>query len=142
MVGAPLDRTEFARWRVAADRALGASAAQAEAGFPEWACFLAEQAAQLALKGLLHGIGVGAWGHDLTELAARVSTEIGPPWPDAAASRAERLARFYLPTRYPDALPGGVPGDRFSAEDVAAACEDAAGLLATVDSTWTALEES
>lgn len=33
-----------------------------------WRCFLAEQAAQMAMKALLHGLGRGPWGHDLMEL--------------------------------------------------------------------------
>ncbi|MGH2736718.1 MAG: HEPN domain-containing protein [Actinomycetota bacterium] len=38
---------------------------QHAAALHNWACFAAEQAAQLALKGLLHGLGLGPWGHDL-----------------------------------------------------------------------------
>ncbi len=64
-----LDRAEFDRWRVAADDAGRAANVQADAALSNWACFLAEQAAQLAIKGLLHGIGAGAWGHDLVQLA-------------------------------------------------------------------------
>src|SRR5206468_3938142 len=51
----PLDEDEFHRWRGEADRALSGARAQGDLGLHNWACFGAEQAAQLALKGLLHG---------------------------------------------------------------------------------------
>jgi HEPN domain-containing protein len=136
---APLDHDEFGRWRTAADRALAAAETLAAAGFPEWACFQAEQAAQLAVKGLLHGIGEPAWGHDLTVLVDQTARTVTDPWPAAAARWAERLARFYIATRYPDALPGGVPGNRFGDEDVETARHDAVGLLAAVDRAWAVL---
>ncbi|MGH2957433.1 MAG: HEPN domain-containing protein [Solirubrobacterales bacterium] len=40
-------------------RALESARLQAREGFHDWSCFLAEQAAQLAVKGPLHGIGSG-----------------------------------------------------------------------------------
>jgi HEPN domain-containing protein len=135
----PLDEPEFTRWRSAADRAAGASSAQAAAGYFEWACFLAEQAAQLAVKALLHGVGAGGWGHDLSALVAAAGDAVGPAWPDDIGTPAERLARFYLPTRYPDAVPGGIPGDRFTSADAASAEADCRELLKAVDDTWGAL---
>lgn len=53
----PLDEPEFSRWREEADHALGGAAREAEAENHNWSCFLAEQAAQLAVKALLHGSG-------------------------------------------------------------------------------------
>jgi HEPN domain-containing protein len=40
-----------------ADRVVSGARLQADAGLHNWACFAAEQAAQLAVKGLLHGLG-------------------------------------------------------------------------------------
>jgi HEPN domain-containing protein len=137
----PLDDPEFRRWRAAADRALAASTAQRAANIHEWACFLAEQSAQLGMKALLHGVGAEAWGHDLAALTARAAELVGEPWPADAGRRAERLSRFYVPTRYPDAVPGGIPGDRYDAEDAVAAAEDAHALLSAVDRAWTALQQ-
>ncbi len=134
----PLDEPEFDRWRAAAERAAGA-AAQGAAGFFEWACFLHEQSAQLAVKAILHGVGAGAWGHDLAPLEAAAGDAIGPAWPADLGPPAERLARFYLPTRYPDAVPGGVPGDRFTAEDEQSAARDRHTIVAAVDRAWSAL---
>ncbi len=134
-----LDDEEYRRWRAAAHRAVQAADVQAASGLFEWSCFLAEQAAQLGVKALLHGAGAGAWGHDLAALVAMVPDAAGPAWPDEAGAPAERLSRFYLPTRYPDAIPGGVPGDRFTSDDADAARADATWLLAAVDATWQAL---
>jgi HEPN domain-containing protein len=137
----PLDVAEFTRWRAAAGRALDAAAAAAAGGFFEWSCFLAEQGAQLAVKGLLHGVGAGGWGHDVAALVASVPDALGGElWPDTAGQPAERLARFYLATRYPDAVPGGVPGDRFTDADAASACSDARWLIAAADAAWEALQ--
>lgn len=140
-MAAPLDGPEFERWLAAADRAVQAAEVQAQASFAEWACFLAEQSAQLALKGLLHGVGAPAWGHDLAALERTAATTIGVAWPPTAARRAERLSRFYIPTRYPDAVPGDIPGHRFDAEDAAAALADARAILGAVRQTWQHLSE-
>jgi HEPN domain-containing protein len=60
-----VDKTEFERWRSEAGGALEAARVQAAASLHNWACFAAEQAAQLAVKGFLHGAGRAPWGHDL-----------------------------------------------------------------------------
>ena len=54
---AALDAVEFARWREQAGRTLGTAELVVEGARHEWGCFLAEQAAQLAVKGLLHAVG-------------------------------------------------------------------------------------
>ena len=63
-----LDGTEFDRWRAEATEALETARLARNGGRRNWACFLAEQAAQLAVKATLHGVGAGPWGHDLLEL--------------------------------------------------------------------------
>lgn len=136
---AEVDVDEFERWLAAARRAVGAARLQAEHGFHEWACFLAEQSAQLGVKGLLHGIGAPAWGHDLPVLCEQARELVGGPWPDEAGRWAERLSRYYIPTRYPDAVPGRIPGDRYSATDSGEALFDAEALLDAVERTWTEL---
>src|SRR5205823_12556783 len=105
----PLDQTEFGRWRGEADRALAGARAQADIGLHNWACFGAEQAAQLALKGLLHGIGQAPWGHDLVELG-QAASGAGLPLPESIGGALRRLGRHYIPARYPDAHAAGEPG--------------------------------
>jgi HEPN domain-containing protein len=110
------DEPEFARWFEQAETAASVAALASSAGHFQWACFLAEQAAQFSVKGLLHGIGVDAWGHDLAVLVARVTESIGEPWPPTLAEPAARLSRHYIPARYPDAHASGTPGAHYTEE--------------------------
>jgi HEPN domain-containing protein len=64
-VDAPLDREEYERRRVEASRALRHGELAAQDGLHNWACFSAEQSAQLDVKGVLHGRNLGPWGSDL-----------------------------------------------------------------------------
>jgi HEPN domain-containing protein len=137
--GPPLDGEEFRRWRDEAGRALEGARIQAAAGLHNWACFAAEQAAQLAVKGLLHGLGRGPWGHDLVRLSDAVR-EAGLEVPAAAADAMRRLGRHYIPARYPDAHPSGPPGTHYGASDADDALRDAGTVLTFVDSLWEGLD--
>ena len=116
----PLDEPEFSRWREEAGRALGAATRQAAAENHNWSCFLAEQATQLAVKALLHGLGRGPWGHDLEGLTDALG-EGGVELDGEVRAAARLLARHYIPARYPDAHPAAAPGSRCVAEDSASA---------------------
>lgn len=135
---APLDAEEFGRWRAEADRALGGARLNEGGELHNWACFLAEQAALLALKGLLHGLGRAPWGHDLVrlgELAREASIEL----PDDVAAALRRLSRHYIPARYPDAHPSGPPGPHYGASDAREALADAGRVVDFVDRAWDGL---
>jgi HEPN domain-containing protein len=136
---APLDRSEFERWRAEADRALRHAELAAQDRVHNWACFSAEQAAQLAVKALLHGLGRGPWGHDLAALGERLS-EAGLALSEDARAALLRLSRHYVATRYPDAHAGGSPGERYSASDADQALADARAILAIVDQAWDELD--
>jgi HEPN domain-containing protein len=131
----PLDADEYRRWRAEADRALQGARIQADAGLQNWACFAAEQAAQLAVKGLLHGLGRAPWGHDLVRLGEMLH-EAGLAPPERVADATRRLSRHYIPARYPDAHPLGPPGQHYGAADAEDALSDARTLLAFVDDAW------
>ncbi len=131
----PLDRAEFQRWRSDADNAGAAARAQRDAEIHNWACFLAEQSAQLAVKGLLHGLGTAPWGHDLVHLADLVKqagVDISPSLRDALV----RLGRYYIAARYPDAHAGGGAAPHYTVTDANEALRDADDVLAFVDRTW------
>ena len=130
-----LDSEEFDRWRGEADRALLSARLQRREALYNWACFSAEQGAQLAVKGLLHGLGRGPWGHDLDRLGALLVTA-GVAVPGAIVDRMHRLTRHYIPARYPDAHPGGQPGDHYGARDADEAIWDAERIIAFVDRVW------
>lgn len=130
------DQEEFSRWRDAADDARRGAAAQTAAALYNWACFLAEQSGQLAMKGLLHGVGRGAWGHDLVELGRVVEQATDESLPPAVNAALRRLSRHYIPARYPDAHPSGPPGAHYGASDAADALSDLDIVLHHVDATW------
>lgn len=109
---------------------------QAKSDLHNWGCFLAEQAAQLAAKSLLHGTGSGAWGYDLVALGERLREAAGEELPDAVAAALRRLSRHYIPPRYPDAHPGGSPMAYYGTEDSAEAIADADRVIAHVDGLW------
>ena len=54
---------------------------------------------------------------------------------------AARLARHYIPARYPDAHASGSPSSHYTEADAAQAGADARRLLAAVDAAWSALQE-
>jgi HEPN domain-containing protein len=128
------DEPELERWRHQAQAALDLAKSAAQSA-PSWSCFLSEQGAQLALKGLLHAVGehANAWGHDLGPLQRRVAGVFGNDWPDDLLEPAMRLGRHYLPARYPDAHPTGAPEDRYLPADALAALDDASALIDAVD---------
>jgi HEPN domain-containing protein len=136
--GAPLDEDEHGRWREEADRALAGARVQDDGGLHNWACFGAEQAAKLAVKALLHGLGRGPWGHDLPRLGDRLR-EAGVDVPSETADAMRRLGRHYIPARYPDAHASGPPGTHYGASDSEEAIVDAEGILAFVDRSWESL---
>ncbi|MGE5553392.1 MAG: HEPN domain-containing protein [Betaproteobacteria bacterium] len=95
------------------------------------ACFLAQQAAEKALKGLLYALGAGdVWGHSVAELcrdAASLSADFEP-----LISQGAVLDKYYIPTRYPDSLPGGIPSEAFEKRDADRALELAEQIIRAV----------
>jgi HEPN domain-containing protein len=132
-----LDEEEYRRWREEAARALRGARLQADDGLHNWACFAAEQAAQLAVKGLLHGLGRGPWGHDLVRLGEMLTQDVDVP--TETADRLRRLGRHYIPARYPDVHPSGPAGGHYGATDADEALRDAEEVLGFVDRAWEAL---
>lgn len=90
------------------------------------------------MKGFLHGLGKGpqAWGHDLNQLGTRVAAALGEPLPDHVEQALQRLARHYVPSRYPDAVPGSAPSAYYNRHDADEARRDAAQVLEMVNEAW------
>lgn len=134
-----VDAKEYQRWRAEADRALRSAELQLNDGLYNWSCFSAEQAAQLALKALLHGVGAGPWGQDLEELAGKARDQ-GFVMPQETADAFRRLGRLYIPSRYPDAHAAGEVASHFASSDAEAAMRDARHVLDWVDDQWKDLQ--
>ena len=138
MTDVPVDGPEFDRWLAEADLALESARREAGAGAHNWACFLAEQSAQLAVKGLLHGLALAPWGHDLDGLGRSVA-EAGLAVPEEISHTLARLGRHYIPARYPDAHAAGPAADHYTGSDSAEALSDAEAILAFVRTAWATL---
>lgn len=80
------------------------------------ACFWAQQAAEKAAKAFLYAQGERfVVGHSVGELLQRCR-EFDPAFSHVESDGAF-LDRFYIPTRYPDGLPGGIPAEVFREKD-------------------------
>jgi len=112
-----IKRSEYERWMKQAERTLASARRDLEEGYYEWASFKAQQAAELAVKALLRGLGYAPIGHSITRLLRELRAE-GFRVPREILSMAMELDRNYIAPRYPDAYPEGAPFEYYS-EDVA-----------------------
>lgn len=116
-------------WLRQAERDLDSAAHAAGGGFHALACFQAQQAAEKSVAGYLIERGAErVWGHalaDLCEDAMALDKSF-----DVIKSVAILLDKHYSQTRYPVALPGGVPADAYDARDSDRAIEIARDVLA------------
>ncbi len=140
-MGGVVDGDEFTRWRDEAEGALESARIQERAGVYNWACFMAEQAAQFGIKALLHGLGLGPWGHDLVELGKRAKEALGADWRPELDHPLVSLSRLYIPTRYPDAHASGTATDHYDAQDAAQAIIEATFVLEGTDRLWARLSQ-
>lgn len=115
---------EARRWLAQAHYDAAAAALNAREGFAALACFLAQQAAEKALKAYLHAQGERAVVSHATYLLVRRCQEYDPSFADLQDD-CRRLDQYYIPTRYPNGLPGGVPHEVYSRQQ---ADEAIAGL--------------
>lgn len=127
---------EAKRWFLQAQRDLDDARYSAVGSRFNLACFLAQQSAEKALKALLYSAGAEAvWGHSVAELCQ----DIIAIHPDLAplAAIGGPLDKYYIPTRYPNGLPGGIPSDAFVSADAQMAISMAEQVLDTVSSKLT-----
>lgn len=108
-------------WMGQAERDLLMAGQAARSGFPEWACFIAQQAAEKAINAVYQKRGGVAWGHSVTDLLSGLEKECIVPGELMKGARS--LDRWYVQARYPDGFPQGKPGDYVDQEDA----EDAIG---------------
>ncbi len=91
-------------------------------------CFLAQQSAEKALKGFLYFKGAEeVWGHSAAELCEDASSfdkEF-----ETIKRKAASLDKYYIPTRYPNGLPGGIPSEAFDKDDAQKAISLAESVL-------------
>ena len=119
---------EAQRWLSQSENDLAGAQVLQREGFFALACFTSQQAAEKALKAL-HYLGGErhVLGHSVVELLAGLVQE----YPDLRSMNeaASSLDQYYVPTRYPDALPGGAPFEVYRREQAEEAVSIAEGII-------------
>jgi HEPN domain-containing protein len=77
----------------------------------EWACFAAQQAAEMAVKALHLYLGQEAWGHVVAKLLRELPETVRLP--DGIVDKGRVLDTFYIPPRYPNSHPEGAPFEHY-----------------------------
>ena len=95
-------------WLAQAERDLEQAKASQTEGRHEWACFAAQQAAEMAVKALHLSLGQEAWGH----VIARLLVELPLPAGDLV-DKSKVLDNFYVATRYANGHPEGAPFEHY-----------------------------
>jgi HEPN domain-containing protein len=111
-----IDEEEFHRWLRQAEHNLKSAKSDAEQGDYDWACFKAQQASEIAIKALTISMGKIIKGHSVFDLLKCLG-EFGLSVSDELLRCARKLDKFYIPTRYPDAIGLGSPYESFDKED-------------------------
>ena len=151
-------RTEAARWFRQAVSDLNAARWNREGGFHDTACFLTQQAGEKALKSLLYYLGARRAALLTHSLVVMTQELVPPPEPAAGSSEppagttparhprdtsaiaalldeARLLDLHYVPSRYPNGLPGGYP-HQFYGPDLSQRAIDAAGRIVAAVTSW------
>ena len=106
---------EGRRWLSQASEDLKWAKHLAEEGGWHIACFLAQQVAEKALKAYLYSQGEEiVVGHSVSRLSASAAgyrSEFSEK-----AKRWSLLDGYYIPTRYPNGLPDGIPAEVYTRE--------------------------
>ena len=123
---------EARRWWRQARHDLEAAGVNGRNAFHDVACFLAQQAAEKALKAFLYLQGENpVLGHSLFELVRRVETY--HPGLNRLREASKTLDAYYVSTRYPNGLAEDVaPVDFFDERDSERATSAARGILEAV----------
>ncbi len=133
-----LDENEYLRWLRAAKNTLKSAQGDLERGDFNWACFKAQQASELSVRALLHGIGLPAYGHSVSKLLTNIP---GIEVPEGIMQGAITLDKYYVPTRYPNAWSEGSPHEYYSKLDAIKAVKYAEEIIEWVEEVWKCLTE-
>jgi HEPN domain-containing protein len=120
-------KTEARRWFQQAYYDLKATRWNIEGGFYDTACFLAQQAAEKALKSILYFTGSrrkALMTHSTVEMVRESGKKINSL--NELINEARELDLHYIPSRYPNGIPSGYPHQfygRKNADQALAAAE-------------------
>lgn len=124
-------KQEASRWLRQAESDLELLDVIRTAGKHDTCCFLAQQAAEKALKAFLffHGEEL-IFTHSVFRLC-QMAAQYDPVW-DALRDRIKQLDFYYVEARYPNALEDAIPAEFFTEKDAAQAIEMAELVLDSV----------
>lgn len=115
-------KAEAERWRRQAENDLAFARIAVRERFHAQACFIAQQAAEKAAKSIAYGLGERTViGHSLVMLVSRYADRA--PELHELRELAGVLDQYYVPTRYPNGLAGGVPFEAFGESQATAAVD-------------------
>lgn len=124
-----MKREEWQRYCRQSRHTLESAQRDCDEGDHAWACFKAQQAAELALKGYLRATREYVTGHSVTRLLAMFDEhEV-----DKFTKCARDLDKVYIPTRYPDVYDAGAPYEYFTKQDAEHSLRCASEILDWLD---------
>ena len=136
-------KEEARRWFQQARYDLKAAQWNAEGKFFNTSCFLAQQSAEKVLKSLLYHVGArrkALLTHSLVEMVQEAGK--GLKTMQSLLEDARKLDIHYIPSRYPNGLPGGTPHQFYSRNMAAEAIASAKKLFEAVEAYFNAQGES
>jgi HEPN domain-containing protein len=136
------NREQAMRWFITAQDDLQSSEIlHANLKFAQ-SCFYAQQAGEKALKAMYFSRDIEPWGHSLLKLSKEfVGTNEDMKQMKQIEKDFRDLDRYYIPTRYPDGLPGTTPAEAYGSEDSEAAIKSAKSILSFVQSKLDATQK-
>jgi len=133
-----LDEEEYYRWMKASIKTLESASGDLNRGDYNWACFKAHQSAEFAVKALLHGLGLPAYGHSISKLLIKMQKNLEV---QQVLQEAKILDKYYIPTRYPNAWVEGSPEDYYTKNEGEEAIKHAKKLIEWVEGLWKLLKK-
>jgi HEPN domain-containing protein len=133
-----LDEDEYSRWMKTSIKTLESAKGDINRGDYNWACFKAHQAAEFAVKALLYGLGLSAYGHSVSGLLMKMPNELEV---QKVLQEAKTLDKYYIPTRYPNAWSEGAPEDYYTRGDGEKAIDYAEKIINWVEGSWKLLKK-
>ncbi len=123
--------TEGMRWLRQADRDMEDANYLLEGKRYNLVCFMSHQAGEKAVKAYLYHKGAeDVWGQSLADLCE--DAKLFDMMFDVLKSVAVLLDKHYTLTRYPEALPGGIPSEVFEELDAQRALQVAQEVITFV----------
>jgi HEPN domain-containing protein len=130
----PDPRAEAERWMLQAEDDLGFAEHGVRLGYYAQSCFLAQQVSEKAAKAVHYARGARVViGHSVDALLEALESVL--PSVSALREGAKELDQHYVPTRYPNGLPGNVPSHAYTETQARRALEHARAIVAFARTT-------